>query len=217
MAPDEDPDEERPLGGQPLPPDDRLWRHPSELGPPTGGPGTIGPTGSGGMTHTLSAHRHRTSTRSIVTGACLAGALVALGVLMLTRPMPEDDLRRSPGAKTTRTAVSTIPTYAAPALAAAPIHRVGAGPLGPASTRPGRLEVQVSDDGGPATVVSIQVDGPSHRAGVEVGDRVVAVNGTPVADAAELTAALSLTSPAEVATLDVVRRDEPTTLLVILG
>ena len=89
---DEEADDDRPESGVPIPPEDRLWRHPSELGPDEAGflsppnplaasltpfdvPGTARPP-----------RRRRGSWASIATVSCLAGAVIAMGVVLATRP-----------------------------------------------------------------------------------------------------------------------------------
>ena len=83
MAPDHDPDDERLGPDDPLPPEDRLWRHPSELaagiGPPaawfTGAP-AVAPAGPS----------RRGMAVGALAGACLAGAVVAVGAMWIARP-----------------------------------------------------------------------------------------------------------------------------------
>ncbi|MCU1498500.1 MAG: hypothetical protein JWM47_2453 [Acidimicrobiales bacterium] len=92
MAFDDDPEDERPAPARPLPPEDRLWRHPSEIGATLrssfGGP-------------TADRHRDHTERRSpaavALIGACFAGAAVAFGAMWLAgptrvvhRPLPAD-------------------------------------------------------------------------------------------------------------------------------
>lgn len=91
---DEEADDERPDSGVPLPPEDRLWRHPSELGP--GGSGLVPDP-----TNPLSApwpplpvvgrsrrglRGRRKSFASVAAVSCLVGAVIAMGVVIATRP-----------------------------------------------------------------------------------------------------------------------------------
>ena len=77
MAFDEPGEEERPESTPPLPPEDRLWRHPSELAGGVPAPAAwAGPTSPRGTRTTVAA----------LAGAGLAGALVAVGVMWFTRP-----------------------------------------------------------------------------------------------------------------------------------
>lgn len=71
---DEDPDDEVARPDRLLPPDDRLWRHPSEIGQVAVAPGPPEPSG------------RSLPGRSVLIGACLAGALVAFGATWAARP-----------------------------------------------------------------------------------------------------------------------------------
>lgn len=79
MAFDEAGDEDRPRTDPPLPPEDRLWRHPSELAggtpPPAAWPTPTPPATSRGF-----------RTVGTLAAAGLAGALVAAGLMWFTRP-----------------------------------------------------------------------------------------------------------------------------------
>lgn len=81
MGLDEEPDHDHPGPGGPLPPEDRLWRHPSELAPDPNpdrsAPGTK-----------RSPSLDRTPIKiGALAGACLAGVVVTLGAMWLTRPI----------------------------------------------------------------------------------------------------------------------------------
>jgi len=107
MAPDPEHDDER-AGADPLPPEDRLWRHPSELGSGAGRPDVSTPPRGRGPreSHSLAL--------GALAGACLAGAAVAFGAMWLTRPTRV--VERSSQAvaarpvATTGVAVRTVPT-----------------------------------------------------------------------------------------------------------
>ena len=85
MGPEDEPgdgfDDDWPDPEPMLPPDDRLWRHPSELFEAVAAPVTPEVTLS---------RRSETSRRvgqvGALAGACLAGAMVAFGAMWLTRP-----------------------------------------------------------------------------------------------------------------------------------
>ena len=63
----------------PLPPEDRLWRHPSELGGGTPAPAA--------WATPPPSHQGRGPNALLALGAaCLAGAVVAVGVMWFTRP-----------------------------------------------------------------------------------------------------------------------------------
>lgn len=122
---DDDPDGERPRPDRLLPPDDRLWRHPSELGPravpvPAAASEPVG----------------RTPALTALAGACLVGAVVAVGAMWWTRPTRI--VERQPVAVRTTVAnqvasftANTVPTEQlaadlAPALAVLRVERDGA-------------------------------------------------------------------------------------------
>lgn len=79
MAPDPDHDDER-AGADPLPQEDRLWRHPSELGSGSRGPDMWA------VPRTTDRRDPRSLALGALAGACLAGAAVAFGAMWLTRP-----------------------------------------------------------------------------------------------------------------------------------
>ena len=73
MPPDDESDDDAPGFGAPLPPDDRLWRHPSELGPVAG------------LTDAATDTDRRTSSSAwgVAVVAGLVGAALSLGVVAL--------------------------------------------------------------------------------------------------------------------------------------
>lgn len=79
---DDDPDDERPGPDRLLPPEDRLWRHPSEVG------AGLGPLPLALPDHPDPSERsdRRAPARTALAGACLAGAMVALGAMWIARP-----------------------------------------------------------------------------------------------------------------------------------
>ncbi|MCU1353278.1 MAG: hypothetical protein JWM05_2487 [Acidimicrobiales bacterium] len=97
MAPDPEPDDESSAFGAPLPPEDRLWRHPSELG-------SRGPGAPSHRTDPLSepwpplplpelvgvdpvgVRSRRSGLVAVIAVSCLTGAVIALGVAVATRP-----------------------------------------------------------------------------------------------------------------------------------
>lgn len=97
---DEDPDDERPVPDQLLPPEDRLWRHPSEVGAGLGRfPATLGDG--------VRAER-RVPVRTALAGACLAGAMVAFGAMWIARPIRV--VERDPPRAPIRTATASSTT-----------------------------------------------------------------------------------------------------------
>jgi putative serine protease PepD len=110
MTPDPDPDDERPGADEPLPPEDRLWRHPSEIAagidPPAAWflppPPARSPTG------------RKLVLAGALAGACMAGALVAVSAMWVTRPtkvversVPVTSVRAATTAAFTFTALPT--------------------------------------------------------------------------------------------------------------
>ena len=73
VPPDDESDDDAPGFGAPLPPDDRLWRHPSELGPVAG------------LTDAATDTDRRTSSSAwgVAVVAGLVGAALSLGVVAL--------------------------------------------------------------------------------------------------------------------------------------
>jgi len=61
------------------------------------------------------------------------------------------------------------------------------------------------------------IDGPAKEAGVRAGDVVVAVNGTPIRSAQDLTRATAAAAPDSSVRLDVLRDNAPTEITVVLG
>jgi serine protease Do len=72
VPPDDESDDEAPVFGAPLPPEDRLWRHPSELGPVDG---LTTATAEG------DARRSATAVWGVAVVAGLVGAALSLGVV----------------------------------------------------------------------------------------------------------------------------------------
>ena len=68
-----------------------------------------------------------------------------------------------------------------------------------------------------ALVVGLTTGGPADRAGVQVGDVIVSVNGAPVATAAELTKDIQSHSPGDKVTIGLYRGAHRLTLPVTLG
>ncbi|HRW36521.1 MAG: serine protease [Acidimicrobiales bacterium] len=101
MARDEDEGDERGWHRPPLPPDDRVWRHPSELAGGTSAPSAwIAPT---------PIHRRRPVLA--LAGACLTGAAITCGLLWLTRPtwVRDDEAATPPrAAAATSTSVASF-------------------------------------------------------------------------------------------------------------
>jgi len=100
--------------------------------------------------------------------------------------------------------------------------RVARGWLGVSTTdleelEPDRIaELGVGSTDG-VLVASVIHDSPAQRAGIQPGDVITAVNGSPVPDARQLVNRVALTAPGTEATLRVIRDGHPIGLRVVLG
>ena len=90
MPSEEPPDDDQSPSGPPLPPEDRLWRHPSELGAfgvddpaATRGGSTDGPTPAAGTSTDRPAGHRRGALAAVALASCLVGAVVALAGVAL--------------------------------------------------------------------------------------------------------------------------------------
>jgi putative serine protease PepD len=72
-----------------------------------------------------------------------------------------------------------------------------------------------SPDG--AVVRSVVPGGPGQRGGVQIGDVIVGINGRPVNDPADVSAAVNGQAPGDVVTVQIRRDGQPVTLDVELG
>ena len=68
-----------------------------------------------------------------------------------------------------------------------------------------------------AMVDEPQHDSPAAKAGIEAGDIITAVNGTPVKDARNLARTIGMMAPDTAVKLDVIRKGEPQTISVTLA
>ena len=70
------------------------------------------------------------------------------------------------------------------------------------------MGVVVNDDpSGALTIGAIEPDGPAAMAGLGVGDTIVAIDGEPIGDIAQLAGALALHQPGDVVQLDLLSAD----------
>lgn len=198
--------------------DDRLWRHPAEWADLPGA-SVPGPR-----------PRRRGVVVGAVTGVCLVGVVVTAGLLWLQQnpggPGPsgtESALGTSdgPGAERARSAVT-------PAEPADAITRRDAwlgvqigNHHGPApstdTTRPPMIVSIVGPRQGGAIVTEVSADGPAHRAGIEAGDVIVALDDTPVRQASDLVDAVDGHAPGVRVVIELERRGEPHLISVSLG
>jgi len=153
----------------PLPPEDRIWRHPSELGPAPAA--------------TLVRRGPRPAV--LVAGAAAAGALLVGGAVVA--------LDTGGGPRVVR---------AAPATSASVVEIPAV-----AAVRPAWLGVHGTDASQPAgaLVGRLTVDGPGHRAGLQPGDVVAAVDGRPTATMHDLVVRLRTHEPGDEVVLTVHR------------
>jgi len=138
MAPDKETPDDLPRRNRPMHPDDRIWRHPSELAHGTQPPAAWGPSPS-------SAPR-RSSTPAIV-GACLTGVALTFGVLWLARPVVvKNEQAREPASSTVAT---TIARFVAAELPTASLTR---------EVAPALVEVQVEVGGQWSAGTGVRID-----------------------------------------------------------
>lgn len=100
VAPDDAGDEDLAAGGPPLPPDDRLWRHPSELGLDGRTPAIAKDVGRAPRRPTL---------WMVAAVASLAGATLSTGVIAATRSLDRRVVERSVVEKVALTPVVSSP------------------------------------------------------------------------------------------------------------
>ena len=150
MAIDDDTDDDRPGAGPPLPPDDRLWRHPSEVGGGTPLPAAYLP---------VPARRRPNRSIAVVAlaSACLTGAAVAIGVMWMTRPTR---VVHEPRPVATARPVTTV-AFAATAASQQLVKRIG----------PSLVPVSAEQDGSwvDGTGVWLDADGTIAVASTLVG------------------------------------------------
>ena len=68
-----------------------------------------------------------------------------------------------------------------------------------------------------ALVIEVVSDSPADQSGLQEGDLIIAVDGSPVLGMSELAARIRLTSPGTVVAIDIVRNGEEIGLNVVLG
>lgn len=180
----------------PLPPADRLWRHPSELGSaaaPTSLSAVAGSFGASGFT--LHHPGRRPAMLAGVVGVAAAVALLAL----LT------GMRLSGETPGTTAAGRLVPGF----LAATTTILVVEHPAVVAW-----LGISTDDD---VTVAAVKTDSPAAIAGLHAGDVIVAVDGQPVGSVAEVVRDIRGHRPGDTCILDVVRDGENLRLTATLG
>ena len=141
MGLDDDADDDTVSAGPPLPPDDRLWRHPSELREHGlgGGPFALGPPAS------------RQIAWSVAVVAGLAGAALSIGVIALTGSLSPRVIERAVVEKVAVTPVVSSPMVRGERGVVAVAER-----LSPAIVR---LDVERTDGAGTGSGVLYRDDG----------------------------------------------------------
>ena len=131
MAPDDDADDDVGRGSPPLHPDDRLWRHPSELGP-------LGPAG---QRSDPPAPATRSVPWAVAIVAGLAGAALSTGVIATTGALSPEAVERAVVEKVAVTPVVSSPMVRGERGVVAVAERL----------RPAIVRLDVDTSGGPAT------------------------------------------------------------------
>jgi S1-C subfamily serine protease len=124
---DDESDDDAPSFGVPLPPDDRLWRHPSELGP----------VAASSATAPDDEARKRTNVWGVAVVAGLVGAALSLGVVAMAGGFS--------GKVVEKPVVEKVPVRAVNDLASAPSGAVGI----TKSMTPSLVRLEVSSSKGP--------------------------------------------------------------------
>lgn len=238
----EGPDEpDEPAIGPLLPPEDRLWRHPSELRSHPISPANP-PTERTAPPPPAAPNRGRLVTLAAFT--CLAGLALVGGVLWVTWPRQStevagghDSSDEDPSASEPSPITATAPGVrftdlfsAGPSGTSTPSDPIT--PRGPTETAPARLGVQIVDfstvEAGPlppwraARVVEVEAASAAERIGLQPGDLILAADHERVAGAADLVAAVDARAPGDQIDLLIARIDasgsiEPRSINVRLG
>lgn len=186
MPLDDDADDERPEFSSPLPPDDRLWRHPSEVAAEraaTGGYRPLGPRRAPGADDPGRSRRRNLAA----SGAVVLGAAAIIGLVVFASTVRDEPVT---------TTVVDQAALGVPATPAPSVTGTGAGPSAAARSwlgvRGGDFD---DDDGTGAALMQVDAGSPAEHGGLRSGDVVTAVDGRRLGSMAEL--------------LDEVRRHDP--------
>ena len=180
----------------PLPPADRSWRHPSELGSFGPAPSMGAMAGSfGGGSFTLHHPGRRPAMVAGVVGVVAAVALLAL----LT------GMRLNGEAPGTTTAGRLVPELLVATTTILVVEH---------NTVVAWLGISTDDD---VTVAAVTTNSPAAAAGLHAGDVIVAVDGQPVGSVKEVVRDIRLHHPGDTCVLDVVRSGESVQVTATLG
>ena len=209
----------------PLPPEDRLWRHPSELAAES----AAAPGSRRGAWRPLMG--------ALAGGVCVVGALWFLtggdagdaptvtvaGAEEATGSDESTTTTTTPAASTTTLASTSTTTLVAPSttLAAPTTSGHPADPLETAR-RAGPdpwlgVTLRDADDGAGATVTEIVPGGPADHAGIEVDDRIVDVGGAAVTSTEDAVSTLHEHEPGAEVAVRLQRAGGESTVIVALG
>ncbi|MBA2496248.1 MAG: PDZ domain-containing protein [Acidimicrobiia bacterium] len=204
--PVDDEDADDALGpGPPLPPDDRLWRHPSEVAWEPAAATIAAP------------HGRDPRVWPIAAAAGLTGAVLSVSVaVLLGLPDQPDVATRSAQAIVAQSVTATTghPPVATTVAARPPSVWVGIEGSDVADDRIAALQPHT---GGGVLVVSVRDDSPALAVGVRAEDVLIAVDNDPVTSMAALAAHLRARTPGETAVLTVVRDGATLDFPVVLG
>lgn len=196
---DDHPDDEYRSSGAPLPPEDRLWRHPAELGPDVR-PSPTTPAAPPPVRRPAGARVGFGIGVGLAAGVALIGAVVALGALWLNRPAPGG---------------GDGPSITVASAAAAPADTL----LRTVADRRGRarLGVTVTDAAPGARITDLDPTGAAAVAGLRVDDLVVAVDGQAVSGVDDLVAVVGDHAPGDHLTVEVRRATGSVLVEVVVG
>jgi hypothetical protein len=182
------PFDDGPDGRSPLPPEDRLWRHPSELGRSA----SIGDVG---------VALRRPTSAGLVIAIGVGLGLVVLGTLALA-----GSLARDPGGDDDAT----------PARALGDVVYVSSSTT-TAPGRSGWLGISaIEDDRDGVTVTECDPGSPAERQ-LRPGDLIVEVDGVPTPRMAQLVTVLAASAPGHTARIRLVREERALEVAVVLG
>jgi hypothetical protein len=180
----------------PLPPGDRAWRHPSELGSfgPAPSMGAIaGSFGAGSFTL-----HHPGRRPAMVAG--VVGIVAAVAILALVTGM-----RLNGEATGTTTAGRLVPELLVATTTILVVEH---------NSVVAWLGISTDDD---VTVAAVSSNSPAAAAGLQAGDVIVAVDGQPVGSVKEVVRDIRLHHPGDTCVLDVVRGGESVQVTATLG